>query len=149
MRAVISRKSPRHIAFLRTTEPLFRTYEPSDHRSFTTESCQCRCRTYEPSDSRTFGMKNLLFRTYEPSDYRTFGLESSHPLIWIVMSDLALFSNLTINKRTDRRPARSQKWLPAGSMMFFSCGQSHGAHSHSIILMLESIIWFGVWWIII
>ena len=68
----------RHIAFLRTTEPLFRTYEPSDHRSFRTESCQCRCRTYEPSDSRTFGMKNLLFRTYEPSDYRTFGLESSH-----------------------------------------------------------------------
>ena len=43
---------------LRTTEPLFRTYEPSDRR--------------------TFGMKNLLFRTYKPSDYRTFGLESSH-----------------------------------------------------------------------
>ena len=62
---------------LRTTGPLFRTYEPSDYRTFITESYQCRCRTYEPSDCRTFGMKNLLFRTYEPSDYRTFGLESS------------------------------------------------------------------------
>ena len=63
---------------LRTTEPSFRTYEPSDYRTFGTESCQCRCRIYEPSDWRTFGMKNLLFRTYEPSDYRTFGLKSSH-----------------------------------------------------------------------
>ena len=62
------------LACLRTTEPLFRTYEPSDLTTFRTESYQCRCRTYEPSDSRTFGMKNLLFRTYEPSDYRTFGL---------------------------------------------------------------------------
>ncbi len=46
------------LACLRTTEPLFRTYEPSDHRTFGTENC--RRRTYEPSDSRTFGMKNLL-----------------------------------------------------------------------------------------
>ena len=59
------------LACLRTTEPLFRTYEPSDHRTFRTETRQCRCRTYEPSESRTFGMKNL-------SDLRTFGLESSH-----------------------------------------------------------------------
>ena len=64
---------------LRTTGPLFRTYEPSDYRTFITESCKSRHRTYEPSDCRTFGMKNPLFRTYEPSDYRTFGLESSHP----------------------------------------------------------------------
>ena len=45
---------------LRTTGPLFRTYEPSDYRTFITESCKSRC------------------RTYEPSDYRTSGLESSH-----------------------------------------------------------------------
>ena len=63
---------------LRTTGPLFRTYEPSDYRTFITESCKSRYRTYEPSDCRTFGMKNPLFRTHEPSDYRTFGLESSH-----------------------------------------------------------------------
>ena len=63
---------------LRTTEPVFRTYEPSDYRTFRTESSKSRYRTYEPSDCRTFGMKNPLFRTYEPSDYRTFGLESSH-----------------------------------------------------------------------
>ena len=63
---------------LRTTGPLFRTYEPSDYRTFITESCKSRHRTYEPSDCRTFGMKNPLFRTHEPSDYRTFGLESSH-----------------------------------------------------------------------
>ena len=65
--------------YLRTTEPLFRTYEPSDYRTFKTEMCKSRHRTYEPSDLRTSGMKNPLFRTYEPSDYRTFGLESSHP----------------------------------------------------------------------
>ena len=64
---------------LRTTGPLFRTYEPSDYRTFITESCKSRYRTYEPSDCRTFGMKNPLFRTHEPSDYRTFGLESSYP----------------------------------------------------------------------
>ena len=64
---------------LRTTGPIFRTYEPSDYRTFITESCKSRYRTYEPSDCRTFGMKNPLFRTHEPSDYRTFGLESSHP----------------------------------------------------------------------
>ena len=63
---------------LRTTGPLFRTYEPSDYRTFITESGKSRHRTYEPSDCRTFGMKNPLFRTHEPSDYRTFGLESSH-----------------------------------------------------------------------
>ena len=63
---------------LRTTGPLFRTYEPSDYRTFITESCKSRNRTYEPSDCRTFGMKNSLFRTHEPSDYRTFALESSH-----------------------------------------------------------------------
>ena len=63
---------------LRTTGPLFRTYEPSDYRTFITESCKSRYRTYEPSDCRTFGMKNPLFRTHEPSDYRTFGLERSH-----------------------------------------------------------------------
>ena len=65
---------------LRTTGPLFRTYEPSYYRTFITESCKSRYRTYEPSDSRTFGMKNPLFRTHEPSDYRTFGLESSHQI---------------------------------------------------------------------
>ena len=69
----------------------------------------------------------------------------NHTLICIVLSDLALFSNLTINKR--RRPARS-KMVPAGSMMFLSCGQSHGAQSSVIytyiILMRESTIWFGV-----
>ena len=56
----------------------------------------------------------------------------NHTLICIVLSDLALFSNLTINKR--RRPARS-KMVPAGSMMFLSCGQSHGAQSHSVIYL--------------
>ena len=66
------------LACLRTSEPLFRTYEPSDHRTFRTESCQCRYRTYEPSEWRTF-----FFRTYEPSDYRTFGLESSHRAVSI------------------------------------------------------------------
>ena len=66
---------------LRTAGPLFRTYEPSDYRTFITESCKSRHRTYEPSDCRTFGMKNPIFRTYEPSDYRTFGLESSHPQV--------------------------------------------------------------------
>ena len=69
---------PIKLECLRTTGPLFRTYEPSDYRTFITESCKSRHRTYEPSDCRTFGMKNPLFRTYEPSDYRTFGLESSH-----------------------------------------------------------------------
>ena len=65
---------------LRTTGPLFRTYEPSDYRTFITESRKSRYRTYEPSDCRTFGIMNPLFRTHEPSDYRTFGLESSHHL---------------------------------------------------------------------
>ena len=69
------------LSCLRTTEPLFRTYEPSDYRTLITESCKSRHRTYEPSDCRTFGMKNPLFRTHEPSDYGTFGLESSHPYI--------------------------------------------------------------------
>ena len=67
---------------IRTTGPLFRTYEPSDYRTFIIESCKSRHRTYEPSDCRTFGMKNPLFRTHEPSDYRTFGLESSHTFRW-------------------------------------------------------------------
>ena len=66
---------------LRTTGPFFRTYEPSDYRTFITESCKSRYRTYEPSDCRTFGMKNPLFRTHEPSDYRTFRLESSDHVI--------------------------------------------------------------------
>ena len=71
---------------LRTIGPSFRTYEPSDYRTFITESCKSRYRTYEPSDCRTFGMKNPLFRTYEPSDYRTFGLGSSHLLLHIALS---------------------------------------------------------------
>ena len=73
---------------LRTTGPLFRTYEHSDYRTFITESCKSRHRTYEPSDCRTFGMKNPLFRTYEPSDYRTFGLESSHPDFQLIFKRL-------------------------------------------------------------
>ena len=60
------------------------TYEPSDYRTFITESCKSRYRTYEPSDCRTFGMKNPLFRTQEPSEYRTFGLESSHHPNYII-----------------------------------------------------------------
>ena len=63
----------------------YRTYEPSDYRTFITERCKSRYRTYEPSDCRTFGLKNPLFRTHEPSDYRTFGLESSHHniTVWV------------------------------------------------------------------
>ena len=73
------------LSCLRTTEPLFRTYDPSDYRTLVTESCKSRHRTYEPSDCRTFGMKNPLFRTHEPSDYGTFGLESSHRLAYVAM----------------------------------------------------------------
>ena len=37
-------------ALIRTTGPLFRTYEPSDYRTFITETCKSRFRTAEPSD---------------------------------------------------------------------------------------------------